>query len=209
MRRPRMTERDSPQIEALVQRAAAGDRDAVAELLTGHLDELQAFVRGRMGAQLLRRESSADIVQSICREVLEKSDRFQFPEEHAFRRWLYAMAERKLGHRYEYYAAARRATGKEATLPSSVQLGALGIDAGGSTPSRQVMAREEMARVEAAFRALPAHYRDVIVQARVLGKSREEMARAAGKNPAAIGNLLFRALAALAEQLEGEARPGA
>ena len=198
---------DQPSIEALVQRAADGDREAVAQLLTVHLVELQAFVRGRMGGQLLRRESAADVVQSICREVLEKSDRFRFPEEHAFRRWLYAMAERKLGHRYDYYAAARRSAGREATLPSSVDLGALGVAAAGGSPSRQAMAREEMARVEAAFAALPEHYRDVIVQARVLGRSREEIAAQAGKNPAAVGNLLFRALAALAERLDGAA-PG-
>jgi RNA polymerase sigma-70 factor (ECF subfamily) len=204
-----MTEPEAPDIDSLVQRAAAGDRAAVAQLLTSHLDELQTFVRGRMGASLLRKESSADIVQSICREVLENAARFRFAEENAFRRWIYATAERKLGHRYEYYGAARRDAAQEASLPGSVELSALGVDAGSATPSRQAMAREELDRVEAAFGRLPAHYREVIVQARVHGMSREEIAARSGRSPAAVGNLLFRALAALADALAegGAERP--
>jgi RNA polymerase sigma factor (sigma-70 family) len=202
-----MHEPESDEIKALVARAAGGDRAAVADLLGAHLDSLQAFVRRRMGAPLLRRESTSDVVQSICREVLEKSHRFRFPEENAFQRWLFAMAERKLGHRRDYHAAARRAQRREAAPPTSVDLDALG-GGEGPTPSRCAAAREEMQRVERAFARLPEHYREVIVQARILGMSREQIAAASGRAPAAVGNMLFRALAALAEALqEGEERP--
>ena len=34
-------------------------------------------------------ESTSDIVQSVCREILQHKDRFQYPGEDGFRRWLY------------------------------------------------------------------------------------------------------------------------
>ncbi|HLU38146.1 MAG TPA: sigma-70 family RNA polymerase sigma factor [Planctomycetota bacterium] len=204
-----MTAPEPAEIRTLVERAASGDRAAVAELLTGHLDELQAFVAGRIGGAVLRRETSADIVQSVCREVLEKAGQFRFPEANAFRRWLYATAERKLGHRHEYHVAARRDVAHEVALPPSVELGALGGAAGSASPSRAAIAREQMDRVEAAFARLPAHYREVIVQARVQGLSREEIATRTGRSPAAVGNLLFRALAALADELAAGGARGA
>lgn len=187
-----------PTIQQLVELAAQGDQAAVAELLTSHLDALQEFVRRRMGTPLLRRESTSDVVQSICREALEKADRFRFPEANAFRRWLYAMAERKLGHRYEFYAAERRRSDREQQQGSRAHE----LPGAGASPSRAAMAREEMARVESAFARLPAHYQQLIVQARVQGLSREQIAAQTGQAPAAVGNMLFRALAALAEELE-------
>ena len=173
------------------------DAAALAELIDEHLEELRAFVRARSQSLPLRWESSSDIVQSVCREVLSNAEAFRYPEQNAFRRWLFKTAERKIGHRRDYYGAEKRDVRRDAALED---LGALRAE--GPSPSRDAIAREEMERVERAFRALPEHYREVIYQARVLGRSREEIGNETGRAPAAVGNLLFRALAALAEKLE-------
>jgi RNA polymerase sigma factor (sigma-70 family) len=196
---------DAPAVRALIERAAAGDAAALAELVEHHLDELRSFVRARSATLPLRWESSSDIVQSVCREVLSSADAFRYPEQNGFRRWLFKTAERKIGHRRDYYGAEKRDVRRDA---AHEDLGALRAES--PSPSREVIAREEMERVERAFLELPEHYRDVIYQARVLGRSREEIGRESGRAPAAVGNLLFRALAALAEKLEpSDGSPGA
>lgn len=193
------------EVRALIERAAGGDASALAALVDQHLDELRAFVRARAQSLPLRWESNSDIVQSVCREVLSNAEAFRYPEQNAFRRWLFKAAERKIGHRRDYYGAEKRDVRRDAALED---LGAL--RATGPSPSREAIAREEMERVERAFLALPEHYRDVIYQARVLGRSREEIGKESGRAPAAVGNLLFRALAALAEKLEpGDGSRGA
>ena len=78
-----------------IERATQGDVVAVDALLGLHLPELQEYVRRRMG-DVLDQESSSDLVQSTCREVLQHLDRFQFDGEEGFRRWLWATALRKI-----------------------------------------------------------------------------------------------------------------
>jgi DNA-directed RNA polymerase specialized sigma24 family protein len=74
-------------------------------LLERHLEDLQSYVRKNMGAGLAQRESCADLVQSICREVLQSQGRFEFQGETAFRKWLLQVALRKLIDRRRFYRA--------------------------------------------------------------------------------------------------------
>ena len=60
---------DERDVEALTQEAAAGDRDALEELLTRMLPDLRAFVRLRAGRLVQRHDEHSDIVQSVCREI--------------------------------------------------------------------------------------------------------------------------------------------
>ncbi|MBK9385793.1 MAG: sigma-70 family RNA polymerase sigma factor [Planctomycetes bacterium] len=208
-----MSERsDGPELDAWIQRAAGGDGVALRRLLDAHLPRLRAFVRLRMEPLLRQRESGSDLVQSVCRELLEHADRFRFGGEDAFRRWLYREALRKIAHRREYWLAERRSPLREQRAPTGVDEGAGGDEAGllacyatFCTPSHAAMAREELARVEAAFDRLSERHRDVIVRARILGQSRAEIAAEMGGNEASIGNLLLRALAALSAHLVGPA----
>jgi RNA polymerase sigma factor (sigma-70 family) len=71
-----------------------------------------------------------------------------------------------------------------------------------SSPSRAAMAREGVARIEAAFARLPEHYREVITLARIVGLSQEELAEVTGRSVASARNLLTRALVRLAALLD-------
>jgi DNA-directed RNA polymerase specialized sigma24 family protein len=85
----------------LVQHATQGDRPAIDQLLERYLPGLRAFIRMRAGPMIRRRESESDLAQSVCREVLEHLDQFQYGDEVGFKRWLYTTALRKILHRYE------------------------------------------------------------------------------------------------------------
>ena len=187
----------------LSQCAAQGDRAAVDALLQRFLPDVRAFVRLRAGPLLRARESSSDIVQSVCREVLEHQDQFRYPSETAFRQWLFTTALRKIQHRREYYLALKRDVG--------VQVSPRGGDGESapedalaqryrefSTPSQHLTVKEEMARVELAFDRLSEEQREVITLAHLVGLSRAEIAERMGRQEGAVRVLLFRSLARLA-----------
>jgi RNA polymerase sigma-70 factor (ECF subfamily) len=186
----------------LAVRAADGDRGALDELVVRHVDGLRAFVRLRVGAELRARESNSDLVQSVCREVLQDARRFQHPSEGAFKSWLYTTALRKIADRVEHWRTLKRDTGREERFASEATDGALlGIYHSISTPSQHAVAAEERERIERAFEQLSEEQREVIVLARVAGLSRAEIAVQTNRSEGAVRVLLHRALARLSDLL--------
>ena len=100
----------------LVARAQGGDRKAADDLLRLHLPGLHAFVRLRAGAPITGEESVSDLVQSTCREVIQRLDRFRYEGEDGFRWWLYTTALRKIRDRYDHRIAAKRDVRKKVAL---------------------------------------------------------------------------------------------
>lgn len=187
----------------LAEQAAQGNAGAMQTLLELHLDGLRAFVRLRTGPELRLRESSSDLVQSVCREILEQAHRFQHPSESAFRRWLYTTALRKISDRADHWRAQKRDAGREQKLPSQDgDVGLLRRYGSFSSPSGHAMVREEVERVERAFEHLSEEQREVITLAHVAGLSRAEIATQMGRSEGAVRVLLHRSLARLAEVLE-------
>ena len=184
----------------LIENATKGDDRAVESLLQQHLPGLRAFVRLQASPMIRAQESSSDIVQSVCREILQHVDRYQYQGEANFKHWLFTTAMRKLTHRRDYYRAEKRDIARNATPPKPEFSGAEGLleyYSSFTTPSQHAMAREELARVEKAFDELPEHYREVILMARVVGLSRSEIAEKTGRTEGAVGTLLYRAMAEL------------
>ena len=202
---------DPSEVERLAAAAAQGDRSAVDALLGRYLPELRAFVRLRAGAVVRARESSSDIVQSVCREVLQHIDRFQFPSEPAFKQWLYTTALRKILNRQEYYLAQKRDALRDnpMVLDHSSQEQLLACYQSFSTPSRQAMLREEIERIERAFESLPDEYREVITLAHIVGLSRAEIAQQMNKSEGNVRVLLHRALAKVSSLLAEPQPPSA
>jgi RNA polymerase sigma-70 factor (ECF subfamily) len=187
----------------LAERAAAGDRAALDELVVRHVDALRAFVRLRVGPELRVRESSSDLVQSVCREILQEAQRFQHPSEGAFKSWLFTTALRKIADRAEHWRALKREAGRDERLPSQADDGALlGFYRSISTPSQHAVAAEERERIERAFEKLTEEQREVIVLARVAGLSRAEIAAQTGRSEGAVRVLLHRSLARLSDLLD-------
>ncbi len=192
----------------LVEAAARGDAKAVEQLIAGHLPGLRAYLRLRAGAMLRARESASDLVQSVCRDVLQNLGQFRYPGEAAFRAWLYATALRKVADRAEYWQAQKRDAARDVPLEGSDEALLAVYRTSFASPSAHAMGREAMQRLEAAFDRLPDDYREVIVLSRICGLSRAEVAQSMQRSEASVRNLLSRALAELAEHLEGGASSG-
>jgi RNA polymerase sigma-70 factor (subfamily 1) len=193
---------------SLIAAACAGDGEAVSALLERNLPGLRAYVRLRCGPAMRQKESTSDIVQSTCRDVLENLERFRYRGEAGFRAWLFATALRKIADRAEYWNAAKRAAAREVPLQDEERStrGVRQLYATICSPSQEAMGNEAAERLEAAFDRLSEEEREVIVLARVVGLTHTELAEHLGVSVGASRTRLFRALAALSQAL-GEAAP--
>jgi len=179
---------------------------AVEPLLKRYLPGLRAWVRSQSGPELNALESHSDLCQSVCREILEKADRFRYEGEGAFRHWLYTTASRKIRNKQRYWLAQRRDVGRNKPLMQSTSSGddAELIDCYASicTPSEDASAREELERIEAALTELSDEHREVIMLSKMCGLSHAEIAEEMSRSEGAIRALLFRALASLASKMK-------
>ena len=183
----------------LVQEASVGAAVAIDELLARFLPELRAFVRLQAGPRILSKESDDDIVQSVCREVLEDVDSFEYRGVKSFKKWLYLNAQHKIYDKGRFYARQRRDAGREEQMATNPQYfsGYQSL----LSPSRAAIRSEEVERLEQAFDKLPEDYAKVITLAKILGLSHAEIAEEMGKTEEASRVLLHRALAKLGTKL--------
>jgi RNA polymerase sigma-70 factor, ECF subfamily len=185
----------------LVAAAQKQDPGAVQQLLVRNLPGLEAFVRLRMGAQLRSLMTAPDLVQSVCREVLEDLGDFEFRGEAPFRHWLYVRAENKLREKGRYHRAGKRDQQKLVDLPDATT--AITAYRTLCTPSKGLQVREAMHRVEAAFDQLPEDYREAVTLHKLCGLSHAEIAQRMNRSEGAVRNLVYRGISRLALLVDG------
>jgi len=173
--------------------AANGDEAAYERLFQRYLPQLQAFVAFHMGDGLALHESSADIVQSACREVLRDLHSFEYRGEMAFKQLLFLSARRKLVDRARHHRRQRRDRALDCELHDQVATGVASL----LTPSRVAMGREHRERLMAALEQLPAPHRQVLMLCRGLGMTPSEAAAELGQTANQVRVTLHRALARL------------
>ncbi len=188
--------------ESLLNAARDGDNTALEELLARHYGMVRAFVRLRVDPATRLRESVSDLVQSICREVLQRADRFEYQGEAAFRSWLCEAALRKLRDRRAHHLAQRRDPAREVRAADGGW--DLLADAYRTTldPVGHAMRIEEIECLELAFDTLSEDQREAITLRRVCGLSYAEIGQRLGsRSEAAARQLTSRGLARLGSKL--------
>jgi len=197
---------DESQRQRLLESASQGDESAVETLLRRYLPGLRAFIRLRSGPLVRARESSEDLAQSVCREVLQHIDRFQHGNETGFKHWLFTTAMRRIQNKHEYWKAQKRDAARDVPIDAGRSEGMnealLTCYRSFSSPSQHAMANEELERIERAFDALTDEEREVISLARIVGLSHREIGEKLGKSEGATRVALHRALIKLAERLD-------
>jgi RNA polymerase sigma-70 factor (subfamily 1) len=186
------------QPDELYRRAATGDGSSLDELLARYLPNLHAYVHLRMHGGLRARESSMDVVQSVCRAALAERGNFDFRGEESFRAWLFTTALNKIRdkHRLHHREArdVRREDGDQA-LNALVANSML-------SPSQDAVAAERARAVHQALAALPEDYREVISLARIVGLPHRAIAEVMDRSEEATRQLLSRALAQFAIEMQ-------
>lgn len=182
------------EVAGLVGQATSGDPAALHALLERYLPDLDGYVRRHTGAQLAQKESRSDLVQSVCREVLEDlaGGGFEWRGEAPFRQWLYQAALNKIQGKARYHGAQRRDADREQPLASDASLPAQ------RTPSMSAVDAEERERFRRALAQLPEAQRQIVEWSHFEGLPHKQIAERLGVTEAHSRMLLSRALAQLA-----------
>ena len=184
----------------LVLRASKGSTPAVDELLALNLPALRTFVRLRTGRRIRLKESCSDLVQSVCREILEDMSDFEYRGAKAFRHWLFTAALRKILDRDRFYRKEKRDAARDASPRGDGDLAALYRHV--FTASRAAVAREDIARFEEAFDELSDIQREIITLVRLVGLDYSEVAERLGRSEASCRTELSRGMARIAMRLQ-------
>jgi RNA polymerase sigma-70 factor (ECF subfamily) len=196
---------DAP--DTLLERAAAGDGPALAELFERQRGRLEVMLRLRLDRRLRGRLDPADVLQEAYLEVARR-----FPEYRAseaampFDLWVRLLTGQKLAELHRRHLGAKmRDAGLEVTLyrgsmprASSESLAEL-LMGRLTTASRAAIRGETQLRVQAALNSMDPMDREVLVLRHFEMLSNEETARVLGIKPSAASNRHIRAL----RRLEG------
>jgi RNA polymerase sigma-70 factor, ECF subfamily len=171
------------------------------ELLAEELPRLRAFVRAHLSPQLRLRESSSDLVQSVCRSLLIEKDHFEFRGEAQFRAWLFTIARHKIAEKLRFHMREMRDMRRDEGLDPSSATAILSAYQTTTTPSHVAEAREQVAKLEQAIDLLEPDHREVVTLVRLAGLPYAEAAEVIGRTAEATRMLLGRALIRLAAAL--------
>ena len=193
----------------MVGAAVRREPGALDRLIEAHLDDLRAFVRLQVNPELRMRESQSDVVQSVCREVLEDLPQFEFRGVGSFRAWLFTAALNKVRQKGAFHRAQKRDVAREVRVEaaddSRAAVGAAlyaSLCSPEPSPSQHAIANEQAARIERAMDQLSPNQREVLLLARVVGLTHEEIAERMGRSMNAVYSLLSRASVGLLALLE-------
>ncbi|MFT3842611.1 MAG: sigma-70 family RNA polymerase sigma factor [Myxococcaceae bacterium] len=174
----------------LLERARAGDASALDDLL--HRYEKPVF---RFGLRMCGSEEDAkDVLQETLVAAFKGLPEFRGDAE--LSTWLFQIA------RSFCVKARRKPAGAPAQLAPLDAPEARGVASELAGPDAKAHAREIGDVLQAAIRALPDDWREVVVLKDVEGLSAEEMAKVLGEDVAAVKSRLHRARLQLRENLD-------
>ena len=192
------------QKRAWVVRAAAGDRDALGDLLEHYGPDVEASLR--IDAVWRGALDAADVMQVTYLEAFTQIRRFDPTRAEAFAAWLRRMAENNLRDAIRALEALkspspRRQREFQATDASLALLDVL--TAGVGTPSQAGGKVEAESLLSQAVQCLPADYATVVRLYDLEGRPVDEVAGTMGRSAGAVYMLRMRAHDRLRELLGG------
>jgi RNA polymerase sigma-70 factor (ECF subfamily) len=178
----------------LIDRARAGDQDALDRLFARHLRPLQRWASGRLPKWARDLADTDDLVQQTLLATFRTIKDFQPRHVGALQAYLRQAVLNRI--RDELRRKGRR--------PDNTDLEDLQL-AGGDSPLEEAIGREAVERYERALTRLKPEEREAIIAKVEMGYSYEELAEALGKpTPEAARKAAQRALVRLAEEMKGE-----
>jgi len=182
---------------ALVQRCAAGDESACADLVAEHQRMVVQLAMNLLGD----RDEALDLSQEVFLRVFRTIHRFR--GHSTLRTWIYRIAVNQARNKHRFWRRRHRAD--QVSLDEHVATHGEFLSGGESTPDR-VLAQKELAeQLQAALDRLPFDQRTAIVLREVDGLSYEEIAYSLGVAIGTVKSRLTRARQALRLELR-EAR---
>jgi RNA polymerase sigma-70 factor, ECF subfamily len=182
---------------ALIQRCAAGDESAFAELVAEHQRMVVQLAMNLLGD----RDEALDLSQDVFIRVFRTIG--QFRGQSALRTWIYRIAVNQARNRHRFWRRRRRSD--QVSLDAHVEAHGDFQCGAESGPDRILAQKELAARLQDALDALPFDQRTAIVLREVDGLSYDEIAFSLGVAVGTVKSRLTRARQTLRAGLQ-EAR---
>ena len=182
---------------ALIQRCAAGEESACADLVAEHQRMVVQLAINLLGDH----DEALDLSQEVFLRVFRTIHRFR--GQSSLRTWIYRIAVNQARNRHRFWRRRHRAD--QVSLDQHIATHGDFRTSGDSTPDRLLAQKELAARLQDALDHLPFDQRTAIVLREVDGLSYEEIAFSLGVAIGTIKSRLTRARQALRLELR-EAR---
>jgi RNA polymerase sigma factor (sigma-70 family) len=177
---------------SLIERARAGDSEALERLFDRHRKPLQRWASGRLPKWARDISDTEDLVQETLLQTFKRIGDFEPRRVGALQAYLRQAVLNRI--REELRRKGRR--------PHGTDLDDIEVD-GAESPLEQAIGREAVDRYEQALGRLKAEEREAIIARVEMGYTYEELAEALGKpTPDAARKAAQRALVRLAEELK-------
>jgi RNA polymerase sigma-70 factor (ECF subfamily) len=206
-------ENNSAETVDLIERARAGDREALQALLARHRGRLRRMVDVRLDTRLQGRIDASDVIQDAYVEVAERLEEYLRDPKLPLFLWLRLVVGERLTKLHRFHLGTQmRDAGREVSLyrgalpaASSAALAAqlLGRH---TSPTQAAVRAERILRVQEALNALDPVDREVLSLRHFEELTAAESAQALGIGEAAAAKRYFRALKRLKDVLT--AMPG-
>jgi len=182
----------------LVQRCAAGEEVAFAELVADHQRMVIQLAMNLLGD----RDEALDLSQEVFLRVFRTIQRFR--GQSSLRTWIYRIAVNQARNRHRFWRRRHRAD--QVSLDQHIAAHGEFRSRSDSTPDRVLAQKELAAQLQRALDSLPFDQRTAIVLREVDGLSYEEIAFSLGVAIGTVKSRLTRARRALRQDLQGAGR---
>jgi len=187
--------------EVLVQRAGAGEEQALRILLQRHTKRLHGRVRRLLSPAIQRKVAASDILQDAYLVVHQRLSEFDDRGVGSFGAWLARIVEHKAMHAVRRYAGTAK-RGGAAEISREERGDTVNFAGSAPTPSQVAMRGELKDRVRRGMETLPPDYREIIRLRQEEHLAVSAAAARMGRTQAATKKLYARALAQLARELD-------
>jgi RNA polymerase sigma-70 factor, ECF subfamily len=171
----------------LVDRAAAGDREAIERLIEQVRPSVVRYCRAHLGRLGGRFTTADDVAQEVCIAVVAALPRYR-DEGRPFAAFVYGIAAHKV------VDAHRAATRHAVVTPTDTEIDRPDPAPG---PEQQALSSDTARRLSELLSHLPDLQREIVVLRVAVGMSAEEVGIAVGMSAAAVRVAQSRALAKL------------
>ena len=177
----------------LIERARAGDQQALERLFARHLKPLQRWASGRLPKWARDLADTDDLVQDTLVQTFKRIEHFEPRRVGALQAYLRQAVLNRIRNELRRKGRQPQATD---------DLDGLEVESVES-PLEQAIGQEAVERYERALQRLKAEEREAIIARVEMGYSFEELAEALGKpTPDAARKTAHRALVRLAEEMK-------
>jgi RNA polymerase sigma-70 factor (ECF subfamily) len=201
-------ESNSPDIVRLLERARAGDSDALTEIFARHRDRLRRMVELRLDRRVQARIDASDVIQDAYLDVVRRLPDYLAQPKLPLFLWLRLVVGERLVTLHRHHLGAQlRDAGLEVSLYSgalpAASSAALAANLLGqqTSPTQAAVRAERLLRVQEALSALDPIDREIISLRHFEQLSRSEAAAALGIEESAAAKRHVRALKRLKSAL--------